>query len=445
MAFWFEQSRISRRSTCAAIAAASLFGVATLNAYAIQDDWRKMSRTARYKVDDSDYRGAADLYERAIQELRKTDPKSDYVYDLIINLSETHLIAGEFGRARQLLESIESQVLTKNHSDPLLAVRFLRRKSKLDQATGNKARAIEESMKALNILAQYFSRNGEHFQGQLRKLIELLFANQAWRTMAVTVPALKKTDVNIESFCGLIEVAGVHAMDSGDLETAAKLYTEAGRLYESDKSRFNLIGRFNQLSDRCMTAHRLDLTPLIEKECRKLMGATSPQSTIGIRVRSFGHYCVAAILMRRNEMERSMTEWEMVRKLFKEFDPKDITEHDYRLLLTADLTLATEYLKKSIKADQTTEILQEMIELTTLPQETSKLKDVKDFPWYYGVSRFFYARTYSKQKQYTKALEIIDTIDKGMLAKNSDLMKRVAIFREAIVKEMQKSAVGAGQ
>lgn len=406
---------------------------------ASQDDWRKMSRTARYKVDENDYQGAVDLYERAISTIRRTDPKSAYVYDLIISLAETHLIAGANDLAQKHLESIEHVVLNTKFNDPLLAVRFLRRKARLDLITGHQDRALDESTKALNILGQYFAHSGEHYQGQLRKLIEQMWTNKSWKRMAGTVGMLKKTGVNLDGFCNFIELAGRTALKTSDLESAGKLLTSASNLCEDDSKRFALIGLWNAWSDRCYQTHRLDLSPMAETGVMTLStGYKNP--SMRARAKMFAHYVLAAIQQRRGAHERSIQEWKTVRRLFTE--TSETIGLEYQLLATANITIATDYLKNGVNLDEAEQLTEEVVKLSVLPAKTSKLGTWAHYNWYYCISRFTLARAYYKKGEYARALAQLETIDKGALAKFPGLIKRLKAFSDGVVKEMHQEGAG---
>lgn len=412
-------------------------------AAASQDDWRKMSRTARYKVDDNDYAGAVELYTRAIQTLRKADPTSEYVYDLIINLAETHMIAGKYTQALRVLETIESQIRSKTFCDPMLPARFLRRKSRVDMAIGNKIRAIDEETEMLNIVGKYFSRTSEHYQGQLRKLIELMYQGQSWRKMAAVTPMLRRTDDSIEMFSSLVEQAGLRAMKSGDLETAAKLLADAGRLYQTDERLFLLMGSWNLLSDNCSSAHRLDLYPYIEKEIRKAIKVMQPNTVVARRGRSFGHYAMAMMRQRRGDTKGAIEEFKNVTKLWPLGPQTQLMDHDYHLVVAANLNIVSDYVKGSDNLDEAAVRMQENVELTSLPRESSKIGKWNDFSWMHCMSRLHYARVCSKQQLFSKALNLLDSIDMKLAEEHPGLPDRIKTLRKAMVKKLQETAPGS--
>lgn len=459
MIFSLTQSRILTRTRrviassarCSALALAILMVLSSIisswflsaePAEAFQEDWRKMSRTARYKVDENDYEGAVDLYTRAIQTIRKTDPTSEYVYDLIINLAETHMVAGNYTQALRVLETIESQIHSKQFCDPMLPVRFLRRKSRVDMAVGNKAKAIDEETEMLNIVGRYFSRTAEHYQGQLRKLIELMWKGQAWRKMAEVTPMLRKTEVSVEMFSALIEQAGIGAMKSGDFDSALKLLSDAGRLYETDERRFLLLGSWNQFADRSFAAHRLDLYPLIEKDVRKLIRLMQLNTVNGLRGRSMAHYCLAVMYQRQGNVQRATFEFNEVRRVFPGFDPATLSAHDYHLLAAANLNVVNVYLKNNEHLDEASVMMQQNLELTPLPRESSKIGEWSDFPWYHCLSRLQYARLCAKRNDIAKAIQTLDSIDMTLAEKHPGLPERITTLRKALLKKTRESDSG---
>lgn len=222
-------------------------------AYAVQSKWRKLSRHARILVDENDYRNAVEYYGKAITELQNKEPHSECLYDLVLNLAETYILACAYYRAGRVLDRIEPDITSKDFSDPLLPVRFWRRKSELYYHQRDLPRAIECSIKALDIFGNNFLHSEELYQGQLRKLILMMCENGDWKQVATFAHMLKITEVTQgpeyqKLFYLPLRNAALAAMLAGDLESSNQILGVLSNINPQDKE---LVSLKNQWSATC--------------------------------------------------------------------------------------------------------------------------------------------------------------------------------------------------
>ncbi|MBA3994258.1 MAG: hypothetical protein C0469_12090 [Cyanobacteria bacterium DS2.3.42] len=225
------------------------------SAFAVQSKWRKLSRHARILVDDNDYRNAVEYYGKAITELQNTEPHSECLYDLVLNLAETYILARAYYRAGRVLDRIEPEITSKVFSDPLLPVRFWRRKSELYYQQRDLPRSIECSITAFNIFGNNFVHSDELYQGQLRKLILMLCESGNWKQVASYAHMLKMTEMTQgpeyqKNFYLPLRNSSLTAMLAGDLESSRQILGALSYINPQDKELVTLKNQWSALDSK---------------------------------------------------------------------------------------------------------------------------------------------------------------------------------------------------
>ena len=234
-------------------------------AYAVQSKWRKLSRHARILVDENDYRNAIEFYGKAIIELQNTEPHSECVYDLLLNLAETYIMAGAYYRAGRLLDKIEPDVTSKDRCDPLLPVRFWRRKSDLYYHQGDLSQAIECSIKALDIFGNNFVHSDEMYQGQLRRLLMMMCGRGDWKQVASFANRLNLTETThgpeyLKFFYIPFRSSALQAMQAGDLESSRQILGVLTKINPHDKELASLQNQWSLIFSKTKSVAERDKT-----------------------------------------------------------------------------------------------------------------------------------------------------------------------------------------
>lgn len=135
-----------------------------------QEPWRKTVRDGQIDLRDKDYARAIAVYKQAIAQIEESSPKNEARFDVYLNLSNAYIRNNQLAEAENLLQELAPSILNGSLDDPLIKVRYWRRRGDLYCAQGQTGKCAEAYIAATKILRSYLPYSG------YRELIQPLCA-----------------------------------------------------------------------------------------------------------------------------------------------------------------------------------------------------------------------------------------------------------------------------
>ncbi|MBX9693046.1 MAG: hypothetical protein K2Z81_11725, partial [Cyanobacteria bacterium] len=157
--------------------------VSQTSSVSAEDEWRWRGRQAAVNLYERNFSDAANGYLSALEVLPNDQDHADARLDLRLALAETYRRSKDFTSSETTLKTVKLELDAHRYSDPLLPARYWRRRRDLMESLGERAAAIEASIKVNNIVEQHFGTASENFVQAFKELIDKLISGRDWQQL----------------------------------------------------------------------------------------------------------------------------------------------------------------------------------------------------------------------------------------------------------------------
>lgn len=151
-------------------------------------NWRRFVSSARIDYRNHEYKKAISVYTDAIHILETDSPNAEAKYDLYLNLAEAYRLNNQLTEAEATLKKVEPVLSRGTWIDPLIQVRYWRRRGSLYATQRQFRKCGEAALKANRILRQLLP---EHGVKELIAVIGTMNNAGEWSMSAALVTALR--------------------------------------------------------------------------------------------------------------------------------------------------------------------------------------------------------------------------------------------------------------
>ena len=152
--------------------------------------WRKIVSAAHLDLQqEKDLSKAISIYSSAIASIEKTAPDAEARYDLYLNLAESYRKNNELEKAELILNKVGPSILNGDWVDPLLKVRYLRRRGDLYGSQSKTKESADAWLASTSLLRKYLPRSGS------RELVAPLLVMNSHHDWASAARLIKQMQV----------------------------------------------------------------------------------------------------------------------------------------------------------------------------------------------------------------------------------------------------------